>query len=112
MRKVLNLGFKSEFIDENAAELSEILRSILAVQAPRAAKRPPHRHLHQRKRRRERANRKGKRAAKKFIKNERLEIYDKPGGFNRTYFARKQRQLYLSMLENKGFSRPSRFMWV
>jgi len=111
VRKVLNLGFKSKFIDENAAELSEILRSILAAQAPRAAKRPPHRHLHQRKRRCARANRKGKRATKKFIKNERLEIYDKPGGFNRTHLARKQHQLY-SMLENKGFSRPSRFMWV
>ena len=44
---LLNLGFKSEFIDENAAELSKILRSILAAQAPRAAKIPPHHHLHQ-----------------------------------------------------------------
>ena len=43
---LLNLGFKSEFIDENAAELSEILRSILAAQAP-SAKRLPHHHLHQ-----------------------------------------------------------------
>ena len=68
---LLNLGFKSEFIDKNAAELSEILRSILAAQAP-SAKRLPHRCLHQRKRRRARANRKGKRAVKKEIYQKRV----------------------------------------
>ncbi|WP_454991138.1 hypothetical protein [Campylobacter rectus] len=38
---LLNLGFKSEFIDENAAELSEILRSILTAERPKLPKYRP-----------------------------------------------------------------------
>lgn len=47
---------------------------------------------------------------KKFIKNEWLEIYDKLYQFN-THLSRKQHQLF-SMLEKKGFDRPSRIMWT
>lgn len=113
MRKVLNLGFKSKFIDENAAELSEILRSILAAQAP-SAKRLPHRCLHisENDAARELIAKAKELLKKEIYQNEWLEIYDKPGGFNRTHLARKQRQFYSSMLENKGFNRLSRFMWV
>ena len=46
----------------------------------------------------------------KFIKNEWLEIYDKLYQFN-THLSRKQHQLF-SMLEKKGFDRPSRIMWT
>ena len=38
---LLNLGFKSEFIDDNAAELSEILRGILTTERPRLPKDHP-----------------------------------------------------------------------
>ena len=38
---LLNLGFKSEFIDENAAELSEILRGILTAERPQLPKDHP-----------------------------------------------------------------------
>ena len=47
---------------------------------------------------------------KKFIKNEWLEIYDKLYQFN-IHLSRKQHQLF-SMLEKKGFDRPSRIMWT
>lgn len=46
----------------------------------------------------------------KFIKNEWLELYDKLYQFN-THLSRKQHQLF-SMLEKKGFDRPSRIMWT
>ncbi len=45
----------------------------------------------------------------KFIKNQWLELYDKMNEFNK-HLARKQHQLF-SMLESKGFDRPSRIMW-
>lgn len=45
----------------------------------------------------------------KFIKNQWLELYDKVNEFN-IHLARKQHQLF-SMLESKGFDRPSRIMW-
>ena len=38
---LLNLGFKSEFIDENVAELSEILRGILTTERPKLPKDHP-----------------------------------------------------------------------
>jgi len=47
---------------------------------------------------------------KKFIKNKWLEYYDKLYTFNLTHLARKQHQLF-SILETKGFDRPSRIMW-
>ena len=47
---------------------------------------------------------------KKFIKNRWLEFYDKLSQFNPTHLARKQHQLF-SILESKGFDRPSRIMW-
>ena len=46
----------------------------------------------------------------KFIKNEWFELYDKLYQFN-THLSRKQHQLF-SMLEKKGFDRPSRIMWT
>lgn len=108
---LLNLGFKSEFIDENAAELSEILRGILTAERPRLPKdHPIATYIDENDAARELIAKAKELLKKKFIKNEWLEIYDKLGGFNRTHFARKQHQLY-SMLENKGFDRPSRFMW-
>ena len=48
-------------------------------------------------------------ADKKFIKNKWLELYDKLYKFN-IHLSRKQHQLF-SMLERKGFDRPSRIMW-
>ena len=48
---------------------------------------------------------------KKFIKNRWLEFYDKLYTFNLTHLARKQHQLF-SILERKGFDRPSRIMWT
>ncbi len=48
---------------------------------------------------------------KKFIKNKWLEFYDKLSQFNPTHLARKQHQLF-SILESKGFDRPSRIMWT
>ena len=45
----------------------------------------------------------------KFIKNRWLELYDKIYQFN-THLSRKQNQLF-SLLESKGFDRPSRIMW-
>lgn len=45
----------------------------------------------------------------KFIKNQWLELYEKMNEFNK-HLARKQHQLF-SMLESKGFDRPSRIMW-
>ena len=48
---------------------------------------------------------------KKFIKNRWLEFYDKLYTFNLTHLARKQHQLF-SILESKGFDRPSRIMWT
>ena len=108
---LLNLGFKSEFIDENAAELSEILRGILTAERPKLPKdHPIATYISENDAARELIAKAKELLKKKFIKNEWLEIYDKLGGFNRTHFARKQHQLY-SMLENKGFDRPSRFMW-
>jgi len=108
---LLNLGFKSEFIDENAAELSEILRGILTAERPRLPKdHPIATYIDENDAVRELIAKAKELLKKKFIKNEWLEIYDKLGGFNRTHFARKQHQLY-AMLENKGFDRPSRFMW-
>ena len=108
---LLNLGFKSEFIDENAAELSEILRGILIAERPKLPKdHPVATYIDENDAARELIAKAKELLKKKFIKNEWLEIYDKLGGFNRTHFARKQHQLY-SMLENKGFDRPSRFMW-
>ena len=108
---LLNLGFKSEFIDENAAELSEILRGILTAERPKLPKdHPIATYIDENDAARELIAKAKELLKKKFIKNEWLEIYDKLGGFNRTHFARKQHQLY-SMLENKGFDRPSRFMW-
>ncbi len=108
---LLNLGFKSEFIDENTAELSEILRGILTTECPKLPKdHPVATYINENDAARELIAKAKKLLKKKFIKNEWLEIYDKLGGFNRTHFARKQHQLY-SMLENKGFDRPSRFMW-
>ena len=108
---LLNLGFKSEFIDENAAELSEILRGILIAERPKLPKdHPIATYISENDAARELIAKAKELLKKKFIKNEWLEIYDKLGGFNRTHFARKQHQLY-SMLENKGFDRPSRFMW-
>ena len=50
-------------------------------------------------------------ANKKFIKNKWLEYYDKLYTFNLTHLARKQHQLF-SILETKGFDRPSRIMWT
>ena len=50
-------------------------------------------------------------ANKKFIKNKWLEYYDKLYTFNLTHLARKQHQLF-SLLETKGFDRPSRIMWT
>ena len=47
---------------------------------------------------------------KKFIKNRWLELYEKLSQFNPTHLARKQHQLF-SILEKKGFDRPSRIMW-
>ena len=47
---------------------------------------------------------------KKFIKNKWLEFYDELSQFNPTHLARKQHQLF-SILESKGFDRPSRIMW-
>ena len=47
---------------------------------------------------------------KKFIKNRWLELYEKLLQFNPTHLARKQHQLF-SILERKGFDRPSRIMW-
>ena len=108
---LLNLGFKSEFIDENAAELSEILRGILTAERPQLPKdHPVATYISENDAARELIAKAKELLKKKFIKNEWLEIYDKLGSFNRTHFARKQHQLY-SMLENKGFDRPSRFMW-
>jgi DUF438 domain-containing protein/uncharacterized protein (DUF2249 family) len=46
----------------------------------------------------------------KFIKNEWLDIYDKLQEIN-THFSRKQNQLF-SLLEKKGFDRPSKVMWT
>ena len=46
----------------------------------------------------------------KFIKNEWLEIYYKLNQIN-THFSRKQNQLF-SLLEQKGFDRPSKVMWT
>ena len=46
---------------------------------------------------------------KKFIKNRWLELYDDLYKFN-IHLSRKQHQLF-SMLEKKGFDRPSRIMW-
>ena len=48
-------------------------------------------------------------AEKKFIKNRWLELYDDLYKFN-IHLSRKQHQLF-SMLERKGFDRPSRIMW-
>ena len=108
---LLNLGFKSEFIDENTAELSEILRGILTTECPKLPKdHPVATYINENDAARELIAKAKELLKKRFIKNEWLEIYDKLGGFNRTHFARKQHQLY-SMLENKGFDRPSRFMW-
>ena len=45
----------------------------------------------------------------RFIKNRWLELYDKIYEFNK-HLARKQHQLF-SLLEKKGFDRPSRIMW-
>lgn len=47
---------------------------------------------------------------KKFITNEWLEIFDKLSKF-RLHTSRKQNQLY-TMLENKGFDRPTKTMWL
>ena len=108
---LLNLGFKSEFIDDNAAELSEILRGILTAERPKLPKdHPIATYIGENDAARELIAKAKELLKKKFIKNEWLEIYDKLGSFNRTHFARKQHQLY-SILENKGFDRPSRFMW-
>lgn len=46
----------------------------------------------------------------KFIKNVWLELYDKMYQFN-IHLSRKQNQLF-SILESKGFDRPSRIMWT
>ncbi|RRD40011.1 DUF1858 domain-containing protein [Leptotrichia sp. OH3620_COT-345] len=48
-------------------------------------------------------------ADNKFIKNKWLEFYEKLYEFNK-HLSRKQHQLF-SMLEKKGFDRPSRIMW-
>ncbi len=46
----------------------------------------------------------------RFILNQWLEIYDQLGEIN-THFSRKQHQLF-SILEKKGFDRPSKVMWT
>ena len=92
---MLNLGFKGEFIDENAAELSEILRSILTADHTQPPKdRFIAAYISENDAARELIAKAKELPKKKFIKNKRLEIYDKPGGFNRTHLAKKQRQLY------------------
>jgi len=47
---------------------------------------------------------------RKFIKNEWLNIYEKLNEIN-VHFSRKQNQLF-SVLEQKGFDRPSKVMWT
>ncbi len=47
---------------------------------------------------------------KKFIKNQWLEVYEKLNQIN-IHFSRKQNQLF-SVLEQKGFDRPSKVMWT
>ena len=48
---------------------------------------------------------------KKFIKNEWLEIYENLTIWTKLHISRKQNQLY-SILEKKGFDRPTTTMWV
>ena len=45
-----------------------------------------------------------------IIKNQWLELYDQIAAF-RTHLSRKQNQLY-SILEQKGFDRPTTTMWL
>lgn len=47
---------------------------------------------------------------RKFIKNKWLYLYDKLYQYN-IHLSRKQNQIY-SILESKGFDRPSRIMWT